>query len=233
MKIKRAIILGAGYGTRLRPITLKIPKPLIKINGVTLLENSIKLLNSLGVKHIIVNAHHLHRQIIKFVKGKKFSSKVDVVVEKKKILNTGGGILNASKKFKKQPFFVLNPDTLWDLKKYKKEFRKLEKLYFKNKKPTMLLVSKKKSFDRSFKGDFNLNSKNEILREKNNKFIFIGAQIINRSVFKKRKTKPFSMNKVWDDLIKERNLFGVVSRKKFFHINNYKIYKKLNKKVIG
>jgi MurNAc alpha-1-phosphate uridylyltransferase len=232
MKIKRAIILGAGYGKRLRPITMKIPKPLIKINGVTLLENSIKLLSSLGVKHIIVNAHHLHKEIVKFVKGKKFSF-VDVVVEKKKILNTGGGILNASKKFKRQPFFVLNPDTSWNLKKYKKEFRKLEKFYFKNKKPTMLLVSKKKSFDRSFKGDFNLNSKNEILREKNNKFIFTGAQIINRSVFKKRKIKPFSMNKVWDDLIKERNLLGVVSRKKFFHINNYKIYKKLNKKIIG
>jgi len=233
MKIKRAIILGAGYGKRLRPITLKIPKPLIKINGVTLLENSIKLLSSLGVKHIIVNAHHLHKQITKFVKRKKFSSKVDVVVERKKILNTGGGILNASKKFKKQPFFVLNPDTLWDLKKYKKEFRKLEKFYFKNKKPTMLLVSKKKSFDQSLKGDFNLNFKNEILREKSNKFIFTGAQIINRSVFKKRKIKSFSMNKVWDNLIKEKNLFGVVSHKKFFHINNYKIYKKLNKKVIG
>ena len=105
MKIKRAIILGAGYGTRLRPITLKIPKPLIKINGVTLLENSIKLLSSLGVKHIIVNAYYLHKEIIKFVKGKKFSFKIDVTVEKKKILNTGGGILNASKKFKKQPFF--------------------------------------------------------------------------------------------------------------------------------
>ena len=68
----------------------------------------------------------------------------------------------------------------------------------------MLLVHKKKSFDKSFKGDFNLNSKNEILRQKNNKFIFTGAQIINRSVFKKRKIKPFSMNKVWDDLIKNK-----------------------------
>ena len=109
----------------------------------------------------------------------------------------------------------------------------MEKLYFKNKKPTMLLVSKKKSFDRSFKGDFNLNSKNEILREKKNKFIFIGAQIINRSVFKKRKIKPFSMNKVWDDLIKNKELIGVTSRQKFFHINSYKIYRKLNKKIIG
>ena len=232
MKVKKAIILGAGFGKRMRPITKKIPKPLVKINGVTLLENSIKFLNSLGVKHIIVNAHHLHKEIVNFVKRKRFSSKVNVVVEKRKILDTGGGILNASKQFKKQIFFVLNPDTLWR-RGYKNEFRKLEKVYLKNKKPTMLLVSKSKSYDRSFKGDFNLNSKNEILRQKNNKFIFTGAQIINRSVFKKRKIKPFSMNKVWDDLIKNKELIGVASKQKFFHINNYKIYKKLNKKVIG
>ena len=231
MKIKKAIILGAGFGKRMRPITKKIPKPLVKINGITLLENSIKFLASLGVKHIVVNAHYLHKEIINFVKGKRFYSKVNVIVEKRKILDTGGGILNASRKFKKQIFFVLNPDTLWRIG-YKKEFRKLEKVYKKNKKPTMLLVSKSKSYDRSFKGDFNLNSKNEILRQKNNKFIYTGAQIINRSIFKKRKIKPFSMNKVWDDLIKDKELIGVASKQKFFHINNYKIYKKLNKKVI-
>ena len=72
MKIKKAIILGAGFGKRMRPITKKIPKPLVKINGVTLLENSIKFLNSLGVKHIVVNAHHLHKEIVNFVKRKKF-----------------------------------------------------------------------------------------------------------------------------------------------------------------
>tara|TARA_B100000700_G_scaffold286138_1_gene340750 strand:- start:722 stop:1420 length:699 start_codon:yes stop_codon:yes gene_type:complete len=232
MKIKKAIILGAGFGKRMRPITRKIPKPLVKINGVTLLENSIIFLSSLGVKHIVVNAHHLHKEVVRFIKRKKFSSKVHVVVEKRKILNTGGGILNASKKFRKQIFFVLNPDTIWR-KEYKKEFRKLEKIYFKNKKPVMLLVSKRKSFDQSFKGDFNLNSKNEILRQKNNKFIFTGAQIINRSVFKKRKIKPFSMNKVWDDLIKNKELLGAASRQRFFHINSYKIYKKLNKKITG
>ena len=232
MKVKKAIILGAGFGKRMLPITKKIPKPLVKINGVTLLENSIKFLNSLGIKHIVVNAHYLHKEIINFLKRKKFSSKIHVVVEKRKILDTGGGILNASRKFKKQIFFVLNPDTIWR-KGYRKEFRKLEKVCLKNKKSVMLLVSKSKSYDRSFRGDFNLNSKNEILRQKNNKFIFTGAQIINRSVFKKRKIKPFSMNKVWDDLIKNKELIGVTSRQKFFHINNYKIYKKLNKKIIG
>jgi MurNAc alpha-1-phosphate uridylyltransferase len=232
MKVKKAIILGAGFGKRMHPVTKIIPKPLIKIKGVTLLENSINFLGSLGVKHVVVNSHHLHKHILDFVKQNKFSPKVDVIVEKRKILNTGGGILNASKKFKKQTFFVINPDTLWR-KEYKKEFIKLEKVYQKNKKPAMLLVPKNKSHDSSFKGDFNLNSKNEILRKKNKKFIFTGAQIIDKSVFKKRKIKPFSMNKVWDELIRDKQLIGVVSRQKFFHLNNYKIYKKLIKKVIG
>ena len=231
MRVKKAIILGAGFGKRMRPITKKIPKPLVNINGITLLENSIKFLSSLGIKDIVINAHHLHKEMTNFVKRKKFSSKIRVVVEKRKILDTGGGILNASRKFKKQIFFVLNPDTLWR-KGYKKEFRKLEKVYIKNKKPTILIVSKNKSFDRSFKGDFNLNFKSEVLRQKNNKFIYTGAQIMNRSVFKKTKIKPFSINKVWDELIKNKELMGVTSRQKFFHINSYKIYKKLNKKLI-
>ena len=230
MKVKKAIILGAGFGKRMYPITKKIPKPLVKIRNKTILENTINFLISLGVKHIIINTHYLHNKISSFVKNKKFSCKIDLVFEKNKILNTGGGVLNASKKFKKQVFFVLNPDTLWR-KEYKKEFKNLIKIYQKNKKPAMLLVPKSKSFDRSFKGDFNLNSRKEILREKNNKFIFTGAQIITRSVFKSKKVKPFSMNKVWDDLIKKRELIGIISKQKFLHINNFKIYKKLVKNI--
>ena len=123
MKIKKAIILGAGFGKRMHPITKKIPKPLVKINNITLLENSINFLNSIGVKHIVINTHFRHKQISDFIRKKKFSSKIDLIIEKRKILNTGGGILNASKIFIKQIFFVLNPDTLWR-KGYKNEFRK-------------------------------------------------------------------------------------------------------------
>ena len=230
MKTKKAIILAAGFGKRMLPITKVIPKPLIKIQGITLLENSIKFLSKLGIKYIVINAHYHHRELVRFLKTKKFQLKIKIIIERKKILNTGGGVLNASKQFKKdEPFFVVNPDTIWR-NKYRGEFKKLEEMYLKNKKSTMLLVSKNKSFDKSFRGDFNLNSKNEIFKQKNNKFIFTGAQIINRSMFKKKIIKPFSMNKVWDDLIKNKELIGVVSRQKFFHINNFKIYKKLKKK---
>ena len=85
MKIKKAIILGAGFGKRMYPITKKIPKPLVKIKNKTMLENSISFLISLGVKHIIINTHYLHNQISSFVKNKKFSCKIDLVFEKKKM----------------------------------------------------------------------------------------------------------------------------------------------------
>ena len=70
MKIKRAIILGAGFGKRMKPITNKTPKPLVKINGITLLEISIRFLISLGVKKIIINSFYLHGQIVNFIKKK-------------------------------------------------------------------------------------------------------------------------------------------------------------------
>ena len=100
MKIKKAIILGAGFGKRMYPITKKIPKPLVKIRNKTILENTINFLISLGVKHIIINTHYLHNKISSFVKTKNSPCKIDLVFEKNKILNTGGGILNASKNLK-------------------------------------------------------------------------------------------------------------------------------------
>ena len=84
MKIKNAIILGAGFGKRMRPITNKIPKPLVKINEVSLLENSIKFLTNLGFKHIVINAHYMHKEISNFIKKKNFSPKIEIVIEKKK-----------------------------------------------------------------------------------------------------------------------------------------------------
>ena len=81
---KKSNNFRSGFWKRMRPITKKIPKPLVKIKDVTLLENSIKFLNSLGVKHIVVNAHHLHKEIVSFIRTKKFNSRVHVVVEKGK-----------------------------------------------------------------------------------------------------------------------------------------------------
>ena len=90
----------------------------------------------------------------------------------------------------------------------------------------LLLVNKKLSIDSSFKGDFNLNNE-KISKDSENQFIFTGLQIINRSVFANEKSEVFSLNKVWNKLIKDKNLLGVESNQKFYHLNTSDMYKKI------
>ena len=150
------------------------------------------------------------------------------MIKEEKLLDTGGGIFNATKLFQEEPFFVLNPDTIWN-KNYYEELKILENLYFTNKKPVLLLVDKKKSYDKSFKGDFNFTNNQIITREKINNYIFTGAQIINRSIFNRVNKKIFSMNLIWDLLIQKQILLAQESNQTFFHVNSLKVFKELEK----
>ena len=224
MNIKYGMILAAGLGKRMQPLTLKIPKPLLEINNSTLLERAINLLISYGVHEISINVHYLSDQIKSFINRKKFQVKITISNEEN-LLDTGGGALKGTQNFGDEPFFVINPDTIWR-KDYLKEMKNLEAIYFKNNKSTLLLVNKKLSIDPSFKGDFNLNNEN-ISKGDKNQFIFTGLQIINRSVLMGEKSEVFSMNKVWDKLIKFKNLLGLESNQKFYHLNTSDMYRKI------
>jgi len=225
MQIERAMILTAGYGKRMLPLTKTTPKSLIKLGPKNLLERSIELLIKIGVKEIVLNVHYLSNKIEEFIKKKNYEVSINLIKEEK-LLDTGGGIFNATKQFKNEPFFVLNPDTIWN-KNYYEELKILENFYFTIKKPVLLLIDKSKSYDKSFKGDFNFTTDQVITREKNNNYIFTGAQIINRSVFSNVEKNIFSMNLIWDQLIKKKMLLGQESNQTFFHINNFQIFKEL------
>ena len=220
------MVLAAGLGKRMQPLTLKTPKPLLKINKISLLERAINLLIKSGVEEISINVHHLPEQIEKFIREKKFKVEVNISKETEALLNTGGGILEATKHFGDNPFYVINPDTLWG-DRHIEEVKKLEDSYFKNKKPTLLLVNKKLSFDESFKGDFNLTN-NQITRDEKNDFIFTGLQIINRSILISENSKIFSMNKIWNDLMKKNDLYGMESKRRFYHLNTFEMYNKIS-----
>ena len=225
MNIKYGMILAAGLGKRMQPLTLKTPKPLLEINNYTLLERAINLLISHGVQEISINVHYLPDQIKSFINRKKFKVKITISNEENLLLDTGGGVLKGTQNFGDNPFFVINPDTVWS-KHYLAELKSLETIYLKNNKPTLLLVNKKLSIDPSFKGDFNLNNE-KISKDSENQFIFTGLQIINRGVFLNEKSEVFSLNKVWNKLIKDKNLQGLESNQKFFHLNTFDMYKKI------
>ena len=227
----KAMILCAGYGKRLRPITKNCPKPLLKIGQETLLSNTLKFLIKFGIKEVIINTHYLADQIVDYLDNNKFNLSITIIKEKKKILDTGGGILNAIKYFSNKPFLTINPDTIWRAE-YIKELKIMEKdLISKQKKCSILIVDKKKSFDKSFKGDFNLDDNLVNRRNKKKlKYIYTGLQIIRPNVFINLKPKVFSINKVWNKLIKNSDLYGFKSNIDFFHVSTLKIYKKIQKK---
>ena len=225
MKINTALILCAGFGKRLNPITLKTPKPLLKIKNLTLLERCIKLIKLLGIKKILINTFYLKEQIYEFVKNHKIEVEIKVIDDGNDILDTGGGVLNLISKSEEQDFLVFNPDTLWN-KNYLNEINNMIDLHFDKKfRNTLLLIKKNLSFDKELSGDFDLN---ENLISKNQKnYIYTGCQILNKSIFKDRNINKFSITNVWLDLIKNNQLSGYESKLQFYHASNLEIFKKL------
>ena len=142
--INTAIILCAGYGKRLNPITLKTPKPLIKLKNKPLLSNAIDLVLSLGIKKIKINTFYLSSQIKNFISSSPYKNIVEVINDGKEILDTGGGIKNLIKKNNEKNFFILNPDTLWT-PNYKKTIIQMTNYFEQNNLSNLLMVVKKKN----------------------------------------------------------------------------------------
>jgi MurNAc alpha-1-phosphate uridylyltransferase len=234
MKINTALILCAGYGKRLNPLTLEEPKPLLKINEITLLENCINLIQFLGLKKVIINTFYLKEKIENFIKLKNFDLDIQIINDGKEILNTGGGILNMINSSNELDFLILNPDTLGS-KNYSEIIKSMEKFYFSNKiKNILLLTNKNLSFDKELKGDFSL-LENIIKKNPQNNLIYTGCQIINKNLFESFSVNNFSILKIWNELINKNELYGYESLESFYHLTNLKVYKEIlkNKQIIS
>ena len=199
MKVKTALILCAGLGKRLKPLTFKQPKPLLKLNNITLLENTINLIKELGIKKILLNTYHLKNKIKNYLNDNKFDVSIDIIDDGEQVLDTGGGIMNMINSTNEKNFLILNP-----------------------------VVNKKLSFDKQLSGDFNLQN-NQLTKNTNNEYIYTGCQIFSRDLLNFNTKKVFSITEIWDALIEKNNLFGYESKNKFSHVTNLEIYNKLLK----
>ena len=163
MRINTALILCAGFGKRLNPLTLHTPKPLLKIKNLTLLDRCISLIKNLKIKKIMINSYYLKEQIDNFVNKNDHNIQIKVIEDGNSILDTGGGILNLIDKSNEENFLIFNPDTIWN-ENYYHEINKMIDLYFNKKfKNILLLVNKDLSFDEKLKGDFGL--KNNLINK--------------------------------------------------------------------
>ena len=226
MKINTALILCAGFGKRLNPITLTKPKPLLEIKEVTMLEKSINLIKEMGINKIFINTFYLKDHILNFIKNKNFNLDIHIIEDGENILDTGGGILNMITHSSENDFMVFNPDTIWS-NEYRDEIIKMEEIYFSKKiENILLLVNKNLSFDQNLTGDFNL-SNNLILKKDNLDFIYIGCQILNKKIFTNQTLSKFSILNIWRKLIDEKKLYGFESKQKFYHLTDLNTFNKL------
>ena len=225
MKIKTALILCAGYGKRLNPLTLKTPKPLLKFRKLSMLEHTINFIENLGITKIKINTFYLEKQIIDFVSNHPLKRNIEIISDGKDILGTGGGILNLMNSSEEDNFLIFNPDTYWN-SNYLPTVNQMCDMYFKySMENCLLIVDKKKSYDLRLNGDFGMTG--NTLYNENKNYIYTGCQIINKKLFNGFSKKFFSVSEIWNKKLNQNDLYGEDSKEEFIHLTDLEIYNKL------
>ena len=215
-----AMILAAGYGKRMMPLTKYNPKPLLEIRGKTLLENNINFLKKLGCKKIIINSHYLHHKVELFLK--KINQKNDIsLVYEKEILDTGGGIKNITQFLDQKNLLIINSDIFWRENNLE-DVQILINNYNIYKNSVLLLVNQENAYGlEKSKGDFILKN-GKAIRYNNDKEIlfYTGLQILNINSIKNFSENKFSINLIWDILIDQGKLYGEIMQSDWYHVGD-------------
>ncbi len=211
---RRAMILCAGLGTRMRPLTDTLPKPLIPVAGKTMLARAFEHLHAVGISNIVVNTHYLAPLIKKAVPSETLISYEDVLYD------TGGGIKKALPLLGEGAFFTLNGDSVWT---GSESLTAMDQLWDEDKMDALLLlIPRKKAHGYSGAGDFFLSPENKLSRRETAleaPYVYGGIQLISPHLFEDFPIEPFSLNVIWDQALQKGRLFGYVHQGEWFHIS--------------
>ncbi len=221
--IKNAMIFAAGFGKRAIPYTYKTPKPLLKINGKSLIDIVIDRLIEYKIENIVVNCHYHAEQLITHLKDKK---KI-IISHENEILETGGGLLKALPILGEGYILTVNADTIW----YESDLLlQLTSLWQNKSKPNLAIVLYESSRMINYKGEFEILSNNKVTKSGN--FVYAGIQIINTKLLQGINKKYFSLSEIHDLLIKKNDsdVYGIEYKGNIFHIGSAKEFEKLSSK---
>ncbi|HUO94160.1 MAG TPA: nucleotidyltransferase family protein [Rhizomicrobium sp.] len=209
--VTRAMIMAAGLGTRMRPLTLDRPKPLVEVRGKALIDHAVDRLVQAGVTMIVVNLHY-HAEMLKKHLQKRRDVEIRFSEEPDTLLGTGGGIVKALPNFEGQPFFVHNSDSIW-VEGIGHALDRMQTLWNPGEMDGLLLLaSMVTALGFEGKGDFLLDAEGRIARvpeQRVSPFAYPGVQIVHPKIFDGAPKGAFSMNLLWDRSIEKGRLFGV------------------------
>ena len=217
-----AMILAAGFGKRMLPLADEIPKPLVKVNNISLLKNVIDFLFKIGCIKIIINTHYKHHLIYDFINEFYNFSNI-LISHEEHILDTAGGVKNAISLFNDENILVTNSDIYWK-KENEEDVIGLINDFNSKEECRLLLVEKEKAHGLINKvGDFSL--KNNIIKrwKIGDKILYYsGIQIISLNIFQDFSSNKFSFNAVWDNQIKKNSLYGNMMSSHWYHVGEIK-----------
>ena len=216
-----AMIMAAGLGKRMRPLTATRPKPLIEVNGKALLDHVLERLRHAGVRKVVVNVHYLADALEAHLQSRDHGLEVEISDERDLLLETGGGLVRAAPLIDSDPFLALNSDNLWI--DGPADTLKLLASHWDDGKmdALLLLVPQARALNHKGMGDFHMDSSGRIRRREKSHvapFVFTGIQIVSKRLLRDAPTGPFSTNILWDRAIDEGRCFGAVHQGLWFDV---------------
>jgi N-acetyl-alpha-D-muramate 1-phosphate uridylyltransferase len=217
---QRAMIMAAGLGTRMRPLTNDRPKPLVEVCGKTLIDHAIERLKAVGVKTIVVNLHYKAEMLRDHLAGRR---DVEILYsdETEGLLGTGGGIVKALPYFEDEPFFVHNSDTVW-VEGYGAALERMKNRWNDAEMDALLLLAPLiGAVGYEGKGDFLMDGSGHLSRVPAGRvspFAYPGVQIVHPRLFDNAPEGTFSVNILWNRAIEANRLFGLRLDGIWFHV---------------
>ncbi len=208
--IDTAMILGAGLGTRMRPLTDLVPKPLVRLNRKALIDHALDRLEAAGIMRVVVNVHYLADKLEAHLKGRR-SPEILISDERGRLLDTGGGVVNALPLLGDKPFLIHNADTAWIEGIGGSLSRMIAAWDGERMDSLMLLALAATSVGYEGHGDFNMEPSGLLARRTERReapFVFAGVSIAHPRLFANAPKGAFSLNRLWDRAIADKRLYG-------------------------
>ena len=216
-----AMVMAAGLGKRMRPLTASRPKPLIDVAGRSLLDRALDHVAAAGVEHAVVNAHYFADQIEAAVRARKTPTRIDVSDERTLLLETGGGIVNALPLLEGPAFYTINADNMW-IDGPADTLRLLAQRWDAAQMDALLLlVPLARAHGYEGRGDFHMDGLGRLTPRAGLKmapFVYSGVQIISRHLFDGEPVEPFTMWRAWHKALAEGRMFGLSHPGLWFHV---------------
>ncbi|HKU93516.1 MAG TPA: nucleotidyltransferase family protein [Sphingomicrobium sp.] len=216
-----AMIMAAGLGKRMRPLTATRPKPLIEVGGKALLDHVLEKLRAAGVRKVVVNVHYLADALEAHLASRAHGLDVVISDERSLLLETGGGLVQAAPLIDADPFLSLNSDNLWV--DGPADTLKLLASHWDDAKmdALLLLVPLARALNHKGMGDFHMGRTGRLRRRARSHvapFVFTGIQMLSKRLLRDAPEGPFSTNILWDRAIDEGRCFGAVHQGLWFDV---------------